>query len=198
MRHAAWLPGALTFGGVEIRVAAHIDDVEIARRGGEAQAISREVLEGLFVLPEHGAALESDVPSWAARVLDVAPEWAVVRHADGWLRTYRPPAHIACVSVADWTMAVDVQLEQLEWVMPVAPTVVVTSLEEGLRMLDLVTNRTVGIAVAEGENEMWMLAPPRPWRVRLTSQRWWLAECVAALSGSAGEPNATPWPSGRG
>lgn len=198
MTEASWLPVALTFGGVRMRIAARIDDLELARRGGEADPVSREALEGLFVLPEHGVVDQRAVPQWAARALSAAPEWAVEQHQDGWLRTYRPPAHVACVSVADWTMAVEEQLEQLQWLSPVAPRVVVTSIEEAVRSVDVVTQRAAGLAIAEGENAIWMLAPPRPWHVQLTCQRWWLAERVAELRSSAGEPIATPSPSDRG
>lgn len=194
----AWLPDSLIFGGLGVRVAARIDDVEIARRGDRSDPVSREALEALFVLPEQEIVKNRGLPQWAVRALGSAPGWAVERHPDGWIRTYRPPAHVAYVSVADWTMSVEEQLDELEWMSPIAPRVVVTSMGEALQGIALVTARAAGLAVAEGENAMWILESPSPSRVRLTCQRWWLAERVVELRSSAGEPNATPSPSDRG
>jgi hypothetical protein len=194
----ASLAEPMTFGGLKIRVAARIDASEIARRGVRSKPISREALEALFVLPEQEVVRDSGLPRWALRALQAAPGWAVKRLHDGWIRTYRPPAHIAYVSVGDWSLSVQDQIDELRWMSSVAPRVVVTTVDGALRSVGLVRDHAVGLAVAEGDNAMWMLTSPSPTRVRLTCHRWWLAERVVELRNSAEGPNAMPSPSDRG
>lgn len=188
----SWLPDEFTFGGLGVRVAALIDDIELARRGDRVDPVSREVLEALFILPEHAVIGDEALPPWAVRALGSAPGWAVERRQQGWMRTYRPPAHVAYLSVADWTLTAEDQLDELEWMSPIAPRIVVTSMNEALQSVDLVRARAAGLAVAEDEYAAWILASPSPSRVRLTCQRWWLAERVADFRSLAGGPTATP------
>jgi hypothetical protein len=199
-RSVRWFGGPLTLGGVEIRVAAVVDDQELSRRDRLApvEPVSRETLEALFILPEDVVSADDSLPTWASNALRSAPAWAVERRPDGWRRMYRPPAHVFCVGSANGEASVDEQLAELEWLSAICPRlVVVGSIERAVEGLDRATASAAGVAVTESASVCWMVAPPSSSRVRLTAQRWWLAERVADLRGSAGVPIATPWPSDR-
>lgn len=81
------------------------------------------------------------------------------------------------IAAADWDATPAEQIEELERLDAIAPMVVVTrSMEQALDGIEAAKAHGAGVGIAESADACWLLVPATSSRVRLTAQRWWLAE----------------------
>lgn len=196
--HAAGVTPPFRFGGVDVRA-------EVAApttwKGQEVQPsdLPLEILEALFVLPEGELVREDSLPRWAIRELHRAPRWAARRSDGRWRRLFRPPVQVQAVTVADWAMRPEEQVDHLRWLAPVVPRVIVTpSADVALDAIEIAQIEGTGVGIAESGDGWWTVVPPPTDRIRLTAHRWRLALVAAdEFRKSAEARRATPSPSGR-
>jgi hypothetical protein len=189
------ITGPFEFAGESIRARVTINPDELAHRlGGSLSVPPADVLEALFILPHKSIVPVASLPSWARAALQDAPSWTIERQAQTIRRRYQPIGTVHEVVLDDAELALEAQIEKLEWLAAVTPR----SLLVRSDMADLDTRLVaeaagVGLIAARSTGAWVSVAPAPTARVRSTAQRGASAErAVATLSPSAAGPSSTP------